>query len=490
MVRIRTRTRIFRIHALLSSIVALVLVFAPAALAETTPPTNPTLTPQNHTVSTWSNINVIDIDLADAFDAESGVRGFKWIWNTAPTTNPAHSLPVTGDETTMTVTSATLPDGSAHYLHLTTVDYDNNWQPTPVHVGPFFIDTTAPVLPDNVADGATGVDSSATSSTTTLSLHWDAATDATSGVDHYETCVSEDANGSDCATTATATWQNNGAPIKDTRTGLTLAEGSTYYGCVAAFDEAGNASPASCSNGQIVDTEVSPPTECRASSLSRGSVSEIKLVWAAAADTTGLNGYRVRSRRAPSGSWVTLPVNASLTQTIKQLDAGATYDWEVRSVEQSGLASSPCSGSTAITRFTRITGTAGRDTLVGFVGRDIIRGLAGNDMLFGNQGADRIFGGSGDDLLQGASGADLLDGGAGGDNIQGGLGSDAIMGGGGDDSIYGGAGHDSIRSGPGNDRVNVRDGKPGDRVRCGTGDDLVFADASDRLAADCEHRSA
>ena len=88
-----------------------------------------------------------------------------------------------------------------------------------------------------------------------------------------------------------------------------------------------------------------------------------------------------------------------------------------------------------------VTGTTGNDTLVGTPRADAIRGLGGNDQLLG------------------AEGADLL---------------------------VGGAGHDRVDGGPGNDLIAASYDGSRDAVRCGPGADVVNADLTDTVAADCE----
>jgi Ca2+-binding RTX toxin-like protein len=50
----------------------------------------------------------------------------------------------------------------------------------------------------------------------------------------------------------------------------------------------------------------------------------------------------------------------------------------------------------------------------------------------------------------------------------------------------GGPGKDALDGGAGNDVLNTADRAKGDVVRCGTGRDTVIADASDKVAKDCE----
>lgn len=87
----------------------------------------------------------------------------------------------------------------------------------------------------------------------------------------------------------------------------------------------------------------------------------------------------------------------------------------------------------------RITGTAARDTIRGTQAADAIRAGGGSDRVYGRGANDRIFGEAGKDYLLGGAGNDL---------------------------IVGGRGRDVIS--------------------CGAGRDTAFADASDRVAANCE----
>ncbi len=64
--------------------------------------------------------------------------------------------------------------------------------------------------------------------------------------------------------------------------------------------------------------------------------------------------------------------------------------------------------------------------------------------------------------------------------------ADVIEGRGGDDFLHGRAGADRISAGPGADRVAVHYDGAVDRVRCGLGRDVVTADRTDAVAADCE----
>ncbi len=133
----------------------------------------------------------------------------------------------------------------------------------------------------------------------------------------------------------------------------------------------------------------------------------------------------------------------------------------------------------------RLIGTPGDDSIFGRGGADRIYGMAGNDYVDGDQGNDRLHGGAGDDVIAGRKGNDTIWGDAGNDRITGDRGRDRIFGGAGNDTIFGNLDPDEIDGGSGNDRINVVHGG-NDVVTCGRGNDVVFADARDSVAADCE----
>ncbi|WP_369056006.1 ExeM/NucH family extracellular endonuclease [Kineococcus terrestris] len=90
-----------------------------------------------------------------------------------------------------------------------------------------------------------------------------------------------------------------------------------------------------------------------------------------------------------------------------------------------------------------IRGTAGDDVLTGTNGRDVIVGLGGND---------RISGGNGDDVVCGGAGNDTVSGGNGDDVLLGGFGDDRLAGENGDDALVGGPGTDVLDQGRGSGR--------------------------------------
>jgi Ca2+-binding RTX toxin-like protein len=133
----------------------------------------------------------------------------------------------------------------------------------------------------------------------------------------------------------------------------------------------------------------------------------------------------------------------------------------------------------------RLDGSPFDDMIFGRGGADKIFAMDGNDYVDGDKGNDQLHGGPGDDVMPGRQGNDKIYGDEGNDRITGDRGNDLVDGGAGDDTIFGNIGSDTVLGGPGNDRINMVD-KTFDRISCGPGNDVVFADARDKIGKDCE----
>jgi Ca2+-binding RTX toxin-like protein len=174
-----------------------------------------------------------------------------------------------------------------------------------------------------------------------------------------------------------------------------------------------------------------------------------------------------------------------------------------------------------------LTGSNFRDGLSGGTGNDQLNAMAGTDYLSGGLGVDSIDGGNGPDIATYSerledvhiSSDGIADDGAPGegDNVinaeylMGGQGNDTIVtssvaaGNGGNDdlsfsagasgTLSGGAGNDTLTAGSafsflrgqqGDDTLMSMNGH-GDSDICNSGTDSVNADATDSVAADCEH---
>jgi Ca2+-binding RTX toxin-like protein len=184
----------------------------------------------------------------------------------------------------------------------------------------------------------------------------------------------------------------------------------------------------------------------------------------------------------------------SFTQSLT-LDAGSGDD----DVLAGGLDATATGGSgsdaiiLAANNLVTGDGGTGRDRIYGGLGAAaaILSGGNGGDLLVpdgfmfskaeGGSGTDRLVSFGGDRVtLIGNSGADILAA-TGGHNL-------TLDGGSGRDTIVSHVGGATVDAGSGNDLVDVRgpSDNPSDTVTCGTGFDVVWANAADTVAGDCE----
>jgi hypothetical protein len=111
-----------------------------------------------------------------------------------------------------------------------------------------------------------------------------------------------------------------------------------------------------------------------------------------------------------------------------------------------------------------VTGTFGRDIIVGSSGVDVIEAGGNADVVCGRGGGDTIRGATGNDRILGGGGVDTLEGGNHDDRLVGGLGGDTLHGGDGNDQLL-----DSLPATP------AGPGEPGD------GTDTMFGGRNDDL---------
>ncbi|TFH08683.1 MAG: choice-of-anchor D domain-containing protein, partial [Candidatus Atribacteria bacterium] len=191
-------------------------------LLDNSAPTDPTPTSPSHTVSVWDNDNTIDIAVAGASDAGTGVDGFEIQWDQSATWTPTGTKE---QEESWAGATFTATSNGDWYFHIATVDNVGNWTSTQ-HLGPFQIDTPPPSVPTGL-DPASG---SYTADTSPI-LSWGASTDTGgSGIrttDAYRIVVTGPVN--------------RDTYVSDTDYNPTLSEG-TFIWKVYARDNAGNTS--------------------------------------------------------------------------------------------------------------------------------------------------------------------------------------------------------------------------------------------------------
>jgi Ca2+-binding RTX toxin-like protein len=153
------------------------------------------------------------------------------------------------------------------------------------------------------------------------------------------------------------------------------------------------------------------------------------------------------------------------TASYADSDAAVSVDLDAK------LASGGDAEGDVLIKIENLEGSAFADTMTGTDGRNAILGGAGDDSLRGLRGLDTIEGGEGNDTINGDHDADSLSGGLGNDNLYGANGNDTVYGGDGNDTVAGGNDHDRLYGEAGND--NMAGGKGNDVLWSGLGRDTL-----------------
>lgn len=300
-----------------------------------------------------SSGTTIQANWSASTDATSGVDRHEWCISTSPTGADcgAGAMQVwtsTGLAVSATNSSLSLTHNTTYYVCVRAFDVAANASLIICSDG-VLIDIMPPPAPGPVLDGASGGDMVWNNTGMTVAGRWTAVTDP-SGINRYEMCVSTDPGGIDCATTALSGWASEALALNGSRGPLALVDGTTYYVCVRAFDNGGNASPVACSNGQVADqTAPSTPTTVNdgvgADSAYITSTSNHAANWAAATDSvSAVSGYQWCITTNASGSdcattatrtWTGAP-SPTATATGLALAEGTTYYACARAIDNAG----------------------------------------------------------------------------------------------------------------------------------------------------------
>ena len=237
------------------------------------------LTSSSHTVNQWSNDPTITYTWSPASDALSGIDGYG-IFESSSASSPGATLDI-GAVSTYTSpawSSSTFP----RYFNIRSVDRSGNWDADHESTGPYYIDVTDPGLA--AFAGSTHPVGTARCERT-ITVSWNAATDAHSGVEGY---------GLFWATTPTA----SPASVLDT-TGTsdtaTLAPG-THYLNVRTLDVAGNWTSTWSSFGPFIISDECGTNYCTANPSSTGAPARIR---ALGSDTAADNDLTIEAYDMP-----------------------------------------------------------------------------------------------------------------------------------------------------------------------------------------------
>jgi hypothetical protein len=204
-------------------------------------------------------------------------------------------------------------------------------------------DTTPPANIASVNDG-TGSDIAFTVSTTQLQANWTASSDP-EGFSGYKYAIGTTAGASNITN-----WTTLGNVLTVTKTGLSLAVGTTYYFSVKAFNPAGLESAVTNSNGQFVKGDTTPPGAPAAVRDGTGAdaaytalITQLSANWDAAFDPeSSIAKYYYAIGTTPgstnvTGGWTDNGTGLSVTQSGLSLTVGTTYYFSVKAQNGTGL---------------------------------------------------------------------------------------------------------------------------------------------------------
>lgn len=288
------------------------------------------ITPGRST-STWYTTPGFTFTNAAGWGA-GGVQYYRYAWDQSAT----HSF--TGSESTWSTLNANCPggtcttanatltatataDGNAWYLHVLPYNASDVANGTGTNDGPYYYDGTAPAVITSVTD-----DGATTSSTTSLHATWTSTTDPASGLLKYQYAIGTTAGGIE-----TVAWTDNGTTASITQTGLTLANGSTYYISVRAIDVANNISAATASDGILVDA-AGPIISSFAASVTTTTAT---LTWTTSEPATTQVSYGTTTSYGGSSALDSTLATAH-SVTLSKLVEATTYHAQALSVDAIG----------------------------------------------------------------------------------------------------------------------------------------------------------
>lgn len=305
-------------------------------ILDKTNPTDPAdVHSTSHTVNVPTTVNSIDMiwtaagSAPGATDVGSGVDGYSYSFTQGATDVPDTTKDA--EETATTTSSSALAEGS-WYFHLRTLDTAGNWTST-VHIGPFIIDTTKPIIAshDDVTAEATSESGAVVTYTLpTATDNVDAPADASctpvSGSTFVigtttVTCTKSDAAGNAATpTTFTVTVTANTPPSFDAILDQSVSEDVSSQNIVIT-----NISPGSDNeSGQTVTLSVtSSDTSIVPSPSISGSGSTRTLTYTPAANKYGSVTITVT---ADDGQTLFNTFSRTFTITVNSVNDAPTFD--------------------------------------------------------------------------------------------------------------------------------------------------------------------
>ncbi|MBI2061611.1 MAG: hypothetical protein HYT87_17870, partial [Nitrospirae bacterium] len=235
-----------------------------------TPPPNPTLSISDPTPASAGYTNNNPVNATIGNDAQA----VGWCLSETQSTAPAaaHACFAGTEPTTFTLSAV---EGS-HTVYAWVKDAGGNVNTGPSVSATITLDTTLPT--GGAVNDGTGADVAYQISNTTMAANWSGFSDA-NGIASYDYNIS---TAGSCAGDTLATANLGNVTSKSTGA-LSLALGASYFNCVRALDNAGNASAWAASNSVMVDYSL--PTSSITAPANGAKLSALSSVTGSASDT-------------------------------------------------------------------------------------------------------------------------------------------------------------------------------------------------------------
>lgn len=271
-------------------------------------------------------------------DAESGIGKYYYSIGTGVGAVDVVGWTDAGLATSVTRTGLALNNGGIYYVNVKALNGGGGYSSVGSSNG-IIVDQTPPSTPDVLDDGQFIFD--------LHSIHgsW-SANDPESGITKYEYSVGTTAGGTDVKS-----WVNVGTGLNALISGITLANGKTYFVNVRATNGAGLVSPVGSTDGAILDTTAPSKPVVTDDGAWTASTTDLHASWSADDSESGIKSYKYALGTTAGGAdvvgWTNAGTNTSVSLTGLSLAHGTAYYFGVVATNGAG-ADSPVGSSDGI----------------------------------------------------------------------------------------------------------------------------------------------
>ncbi len=291
---------------------------------DTTPPGPMTIVDDGPFTDNTTQLHVV----MQCSDLESGIALYEYAVGTSSGAVDVVGWTGAGSNGDITITALSLKSGLKYYVSGRATNGAGLVGP-PGTSGAITVDTTPPLVTTVQVDGAY------TSVSTSLHAKW-SATDPISGIADYKYCIGTSPGAND-----TADWLDAGTATDQTRNGLSLVTGKTYYVTVIAVNNAGDQSLPVSSDG--IKLDATPPSTPVVTTTGKYWCYKtcISATWTASDPESGIAEYDMSVGTAAGATdvadWLSVGDNTTYTRTGLTLKDGVTYFINVQATNGAGL---------------------------------------------------------------------------------------------------------------------------------------------------------